>query len=79
MRNELLVAVQAVIQTLPQHYQDVIQWRNYERVPFEVIGQRLGRSAEASQQLWVRALDALQQELDWSDDSKSLRSGSELQ
>lgn len=72
--NEMLDAVQAAIQRLPNHYQDVIQWRNLERIPFDEIGLRLGRSPAAAQQLWVRALDALQQELDSGDGTTSLRS-----
>ena len=74
IRNELFTSMQAAMQMLPQHYQDVIQWRNYDRITFQQIGLKLGRSTEAAQQLWVRALDAIQKELDWSDDSRTIRS-----
>lgn len=64
MKNELLGALQIAIQKLPEHYQDVIQWRNYDRASFEDIGQRLERSAEAARKLWVRAVEMLQQDLE---------------
>lgn len=64
MKNELLDALQLAIQKLPGHYQDVIQWRNYERASFEDIGQRLERSGEAARKLWVRAVEMLQQDLE---------------
>ena len=64
MLSELLEAVQTATSKLPEHYQDVIRWRNYDRESFEVIGERLQRSAEAARKLWVRALDLLQQELE---------------
>ncbi|MFO1000537.1 MAG: sigma-70 family RNA polymerase sigma factor [Planctomycetaceae bacterium] len=72
-KNELLDRVQAAVQRLPQHYQDVIRWRNLERIPFDEIGRRLERSSAAAQQLWVRALDALQQELDSGDETTPSR------
>ena len=72
-KNELLDRVQAAVQRLPQHYQNVIRWRNLERVPFDEIGRRLERSSAAAQQLWVRALDSLQQELDSGDDTTPSR------
>lgn len=64
MKNELLDALQLAIKRLPGHYQDVIQWRNYDRASFEEIGKRMERSAEAARKLWVRAVELLQQELD---------------
>lgn len=69
MQNELLDALQSAIQKLPGHYQDVIQWRNYDRASFEDIGSRLERSPEAARKLWVRAVELLQQELDGTDEA----------
>ncbi len=79
MQNELLDALQTAIQKLPEHYQDVIQWRNYDRASFEDIGQRLERSAEAARKLWVRAVEMLQQELDAPHEASAIRSGNAVQ
>jgi RNA polymerase sigma-70 factor (ECF subfamily) len=79
MRDELLDALQMAIQKLPGHYQDVIQWRNYDRASFEDIGQRLERSAEAARKLWVRAVEMLQQELDATHEASAIRSRNAVQ
>jgi RNA polymerase sigma-70 factor (ECF subfamily) len=79
MKNEQLDALQLAIQKLPGHYQDVIQWRNYDRASFEDIGQRLERSAEAARKLWVRAVELLQQELDTSHEADPTGSGIAVQ
>ena len=75
LKNELLDAVQVAMQKLPQHYQDVIHWRNHERESFEVIGKRLQRSTEAARKLWIRALELLQQELSLGYDASTSGSG----
>jgi RNA polymerase sigma-70 factor, ECF subfamily len=56
-QDELL---QRAIAQLPAERQQVILWRNYERLPFEDIGRRLDRSSEAARKLWTRALEELQ-------------------
>jgi RNA polymerase sigma-70 factor (ECF subfamily) len=45
---------------LPEHYRQVIRWRNDERLTFGEIGQRLGSSEEAARKVWVRALEQLE-------------------
>lgn len=52
-----------VLEGLPDEYRQVVKWRSYERLPFDEIGQRLGRSGEAARKLWVRAIERLQQDL----------------
>jgi RNA polymerase sigma factor (sigma-70 family) len=52
--------LQRAIAQLSAQQQQVIHWRNYDRLPFEEIGRRLGRSAEAARKLWTRALEELQ-------------------
>jgi RNA polymerase sigma-70 factor (ECF subfamily) len=69
VQNEEFTALGHAIARLPEHYQTVIHWRNYERLSFEQIGTQLGRSAEAARKIWVRAIEMLQQELDHPDDS----------
>jgi RNA polymerase sigma-70 factor (ECF subfamily) len=62
--NESADALRAALVQLPEHYQQVIQLRNYERLSFEEIGQKMGRTAEAVRKLWTRALEQLQEKLD---------------
>jgi DNA-directed RNA polymerase specialized sigma24 family protein len=40
-----------------------VVWYQYDRLTFDEIGQRLGRSAEAVRKLWSRALLRLTEEL----------------
>jgi RNA polymerase sigma-70 factor, ECF subfamily len=51
------------IDRLPDDYRQVIQARSFDGLPFEEVGARLGRSAEAARRLWVRALDRLRAEM----------------
>lgn len=41
-------ALRRALEQLPETDRQVIQWRNYELLPFEEIGVRLGKSAEAA-------------------------------
>ncbi len=75
IQNELLDTLQLAIRRLPGHYQDVIQWRNYDRASFEEIGERLERSPEAARKLWMRAVELLQQELVANNDTISIGPG----
>jgi RNA polymerase sigma-70 factor (ECF subfamily) len=49
---------------LPEHYRQVLVWRHQDGLSHAEIGRRLGRSDEAVRKLWVRAVAALQQEMD---------------
>jgi RNA polymerase sigma-70 factor (ECF subfamily) len=49
---------------LPPDYQEVIVLRNLERLPFDEIAERLGRSRPAVQMLWMRALKKLHENLE---------------
>jgi RNA polymerase sigma-70 factor (ECF subfamily) len=68
MAHEQDHALRAALNRLPDDYRQVIEWYNYERVPFDEIGQRLGRSGEAARKLWSRALNQLHAILDPPDD-----------
>jgi RNA polymerase sigma-70 factor (ECF subfamily) len=57
-------ALRRVLEQLPEGYRQIVMWRNYDRLPFDEIGRRLGRSAEAARKLWVRAIELLQHMLD---------------
>jgi RNA polymerase sigma-70 factor (ECF subfamily) len=62
--EEELEALHAALGQLSEAHRQVIRWRNYEVLPFEEIGRRLGRSAEAVRKLWARAVMALQKILE---------------
>jgi RNA polymerase sigma factor (sigma-70 family) len=62
-------ALGQALEQLPEHYRQVIHWRNYERLEFEDIGRRLGRSAEAARKLWGRAIEQLQRLLEALDEA----------
>lgn len=61
LAREVREALEKALQHLPEHYRQVVQWRNWDRLPFEEIGRRLGRSPDACRKLWLRALEQLQQ------------------
>lgn len=61
--SERLFQLQSALQCLAHDYREVIKLRNYERLSFEEIAARLGRSAEAARKLWCRAIESLQKEL----------------
>jgi RNA polymerase sigma-70 factor, ECF subfamily len=56
MRHERADALRAVMNGLPEHYRQVIQWHHQDRLPFEAIAARLGVSPEAARKIWGRAL-----------------------
>ena len=64
LRREQAEAVTRVLDRLPEHYRQVIVWREWEELPFEEIARRLNRSVDAARMLWWRAIERLQQELD---------------
>jgi RNA polymerase sigma-70 factor (ECF subfamily) len=63
MRQEReLHLADAIVQLAPD-YQEVIVLRNLQRLPFDEVAQRMGRSRPAVQMLWMRAIRKLQEEL----------------
>jgi RNA polymerase sigma-70 factor (ECF subfamily) len=61
--HEQAAALAQALERLPEDYRRVITLRHLEGLPFEEIGARLQRSANAAQLLWMRALERLQQEM----------------
>jgi RNA polymerase sigma-70 factor (ECF subfamily) len=57
MLAEQLEQLQQALQRLPEASRQLIQWRNYERLTFKQIGDRLDISAEAARKAWARAID----------------------
>jgi RNA polymerase sigma-70 factor (ECF subfamily) len=68
--HERNAALQAALEQLPEHYRQVIAWRNYDRLAFAQIGQRLGCSEEAARKLWTRAVEKLAEHLEPSDEAQ---------
>jgi RNA polymerase sigma-70 factor (ECF subfamily) len=64
--NEQAVAVQKALARLPEEYRQVILLRYQDELPFEEIGRRMERSANAAEKLWLRAIERLRQELEAS-------------
>jgi RNA polymerase sigma-70 factor (ECF subfamily) len=63
MRQEReLHLADAIVQLAPD-YQEVIVLRNLQRLPFEAVAKRMGRSRPAVQMLWLRAIRKLQEVL----------------
>lgn len=56
--------VQQALEKLPEHYRQVIVWRQWDDLSFEEISVRLGRTTDAVRMLWWRAIERLQQEMD---------------
>ena len=48
---------------LPDDHREVIVLRNLQRLPFDAVAQRMGRSRPAVQMLWMRAIRKLQHTL----------------
>jgi RNA polymerase sigma-70 factor (ECF subfamily) len=59
--SELRVA--AALAQLPPDYQEVILLRNLQRLSFNEVADRMGRSRPAVQMLWMRAIKKLQEEM----------------
>lgn len=60
MRRERELQMAEAISQLAPDYQEVIMLRNLQRLPFDDVACRMGRSRPATQMLWMRAIRALQ-------------------
>ena len=56
--------VTAALAELPPDYQEVIVLRNLQRLPFDEVADRMGRSRPAVQMLWMRAIRKLQEAME---------------
>jgi RNA polymerase sigma-70 factor (ECF subfamily) len=63
VQKERAMALTQAVQRLPEHYRQIIVWRQVDNLSFEEMASRLGRSVEAVRKLWWRAIQQLQQEL----------------
>ncbi len=61
--REREIALAQAIERLPADYQEVILLRNLQRLPFEDVAERMGRTRGAVQMLWARAIQKLTEEM----------------
>jgi RNA polymerase sigma-70 factor (ECF subfamily) len=61
-REQGILLANALAQ-LPPDYREVVVLRHFEGLSFVEVGERMGRSLDSVQKLWVRALGRLRQEL----------------
>jgi RNA polymerase sigma-70 factor (ECF subfamily) len=64
MADEQAEAVQKALERLTDEYRQVILLRYREELPFEEIGRLMGRSSNAAEKLWLRAVERLRQEME---------------
>jgi RNA polymerase sigma-70 factor (ECF subfamily) len=65
--RERAVLLADALGRLPEDYREVIVLRHLEELPFAEVAQRMNRSEDAVQKLWVRALARLRKALDEGD------------
>jgi RNA polymerase sigma-70 factor, ECF subfamily len=59
LRKERELQIAEAMTQLTADHREVIMLRNLERLPFEEVAQRMGRTRPAVQMLWMRALQKL--------------------
>jgi RNA polymerase sigma-70 factor (ECF subfamily) len=64
MAREQAEAVRRAVERVPDDYRQVILLCCQENLSFEEIAQRMGRSAQAVRQLWVRAVRRIRSEME---------------
>ena len=64
MRIDEELCVAAAIAQMPEDYQEVIMLRNFQRLPFAEVAERMDRSRPAVQMLWMRAVKRLQEAIE---------------
>lgn len=61
MQHEHELALAAAIARLAPDHREVIELRNLQRLPFDEVAERMGRSRPAVQMLWTRAIKKLEE------------------
>jgi RNA polymerase sigma-70 factor (ECF subfamily) len=64
MAGERADAVRRALDRLPEDYRQVLLLRHQDQLPFEEIGRRMGRSVNAAEKLFARAVHRIRQELE---------------
>jgi RNA polymerase sigma-70 factor, ECF subfamily len=65
-RREEAVLLADAVHTLPDHYREVVILRSLQGLPFAEVARRVGRSVDAVEKLWARALVRLRQAMEAS-------------
>ena len=60
-KREQAVLLAEALDRLPPDYREVILLRQFEGLAFEEVAERLGRTVDAVQKLWVRGLSLLRE------------------
>jgi len=63
VRRDDQLAIAAALETLTPDHREVIVLRNLERLSFEEVAVRMGRTRPAVQMLWMRAIKKLQEKM----------------
>ncbi len=63
VQREGAAALQTALAGLPEDYREVLHYRFHDKLTFDEIGARIGRSGNAICKLWGRAVERLQQEM----------------
>ena len=61
IRHEQQIELADALMKLSPDHQEVIHLRNLQRLPFDEIAERMGRTRPAAQMLWMRALKKLEE------------------
>lgn len=62
-KQEVFLKMAAAMESLPEDYRQVIIFRHVESLPFAEIAQRMGRSVDSVEKLWVRGLAKMRQSM----------------
>lgn len=63
-RREQAVLLAEALERLPDDYREVIVLRHVEGLPFAEVAERMGRSGDSVQKLWVRSLGRLRKAME---------------
>ena len=61
VKHEESMQLGNALESLPEHYRQVIVLRHLESLPFAEVAQRMERSVDSVEKLWVRALARLRE------------------
>src|SRR5262249_8360951 len=62
MRGEQALQIAEALARLPADYQTVIVLRHLEGLPFAQVAERMGKSVDSVEKLWLRGLGRLRRE-----------------
>ena len=63
-RHEEAVRLADALAELPDHYREAIVLRNIEGLPFAEVANRMGKTVNSVEKLWLRGLSALRKQLE---------------